>query len=133
MKQAISTILALLGVMAVLFIGTHSNAQEGCTGGKMHIIHVSEGAGGAAELTYQNRPADAVHVCNGDQIQWVLKGSDREFLIEFLSGAPFAGGESRGSSQGVVLETVDAEPGEYDYGINFVGDEPVDPTIIVDS
>ena len=132
MKQVLSTTLAILGMWAVVFFSTDSVAQEGCTGGAMHVIHVSEGASGGPELSYRDGPADAVHVCNGDQIQWVLKGSDREFLIEFLSGAPFAGGESRGSSQGVVLETVDAEPGEYDYGINFVGDEPMDPTIIVD-
>ena len=133
MKQALSTTVALLSMWAVVFFSTDSFAQEGCTGGKMHVIHVSEGADGAPELSYRDGPADAVHVCNGDQIQWVLRGSDREFLIEFLSQAPFTGGESRGSSQGVVLETIDAEPGEYDYGINFVGDEPMDPTIIVDS
>ena len=132
MKQALSTVLAGLGILAVVSFGTDSLAQEGCTGGKMHVIQVSEGPGGGPELSYRDGPADAVHVCNGDQIQWVLRGSDREFLIEFLSQAPFAGGESRGSSQGVVLVTVDAEPGEYDYGINFVGDEPMDPTIIVD-
>ena len=132
MKQALLTTLALLGMWVVVFFSTDSFAQEGCTGGKMHVIHVSEAAGGGPELSYRDGSADAVHVCNGDQIQWVLRGSDREFLIEFLSRAPFAGGESRGSSQGVVLVTVDAEPGEYDYGINFVGDEPMDPTIIVD-
>jgi hypothetical protein len=133
MKQVISLMFAVVGISAVTLFGVESVAQGVCAGGKMHVIHVSAAADGGPELSYRDGSADAVHVCNGDQIQWVLRGSDREFLIDFMSQAPFAGGESRGSSRGVVLVTVDAEPGEYDYGINFVGDEPMDPRIIVDN
>jgi hypothetical protein len=131
-KQVLSTVLSLLGISALALFSVDSYAQDGCEGGKMHVIQVSPGDGGEATLSYPGGSADAVHVCNGDQIQWVLKGSDREFLIEFMAAAPFTGGESRGSSNGVVLVTVDAEPGDYDYGISFVGDEPMDPRIIVD-
>jgi hypothetical protein len=132
MKQAQRLILALAVMMTAGFFAAEARAQDSCEGGKMHVIKVSAGADGGPELSYRDGSADAVHVCNGDQIQWVLRGSDREFLIEFLSAAPFANGESRGSSNGVVLVTVDAEPGDYDYGISFVGDEPMDPRIIVD-
>lgn len=132
MKQAITLTLTIFVVSSLALLGTDSSAQDGCEGGAMHVIQVSAAGDGSATLSYRDGSADAVHVCNGDQIQWVLRGSDREFLIDFLSGAPFAGGESRGSAQGVVLVTVDADPGDYDYGISFVGDEPTDPRIIVD-
>jgi hypothetical protein len=131
-KQLFSAALALLAVSVLAIFSIDSLAQERCQGGKTHVIHVSPDGAGNAQVTQRGEPANAVHVCNGDQIQWVLKGSDREFLIKFLSTAPFANGESRGSSSGVVLVTVNAAPGDYDYGVNFVGDEPVDPRIIVD-
>lgn len=132
MKQVFSLMFAIAGISAIALIGSTAAAQGNCEGGKMHVINVAAGADGGPELSYRSGSADTVHVCNGDEIQWVLTGGDREFLIEFMSQAPFAGGESRGSSNGVVLVTVDAEPGEYDYGINFVGDEPMDPRIVVD-
>ena len=127
MKQVISATLVISGVFVMAFFGADSFAQDGCSGGKMHVIQVSPDGNGHAKVS-----SDVLHVCNGDQIQWVLRGSDREFLIEFLSAAPFVDGQSRGSSNGVVLVNVSAEPGEYDYGISFVGDEPMDPQIIVD-
>ena len=74
------------------------------------------------ELRYRGGSAEDVDVCNGDQVQWVLTGSDREYLVDFMGNAPFPGASSRGSSDGVVSVTIDADAGSYDYGVSFEGD-----------
>lgn len=117
---------------ALLFAGPESNGQGTCDRGGNHTIQVSEGPDGMPELTYRGGSAEDVHVCNGDQVQWVLTGSDREYLVDFMGNAPFPGAASRGSSGGVVSVTINAEDGEYEYGVSFEGEEPMDPRLIVD-
>ena len=125
--------MAITGAVAgaLLFASADSRGQDTCDRGGNHTIQVSEGPDGMPELSYRNGSAEDVHVCNGDQVQWVLTGSNREYLVDFMGNAPFTGAASRGSSNGVVSVTIDAEVGEYEYGVSFEGDEPMDPRIIV--
>lgn len=132
MKILNAVAVAGFGIAAVLLFSTDSNSQDACNRGGQHRIQVSPGADGMAELTYKGGSAENVHVCDGDRVQWVLTGSDRDFFVDFFSGAPFGGEARRGSSGGVVAVTIDAESGSYAYGVNFAGDEPMDPMIIVD-
>lgn len=117
---------------AVLFLSADSSGQDACDRGGNHTIQVAEGSDGMPSLSYRGGSAEDVNVCNGDQVQWVLRGSDREYFIEFMGDAPFPGAARRGSSGGVVSVTIDAASGAYDYGINFEDGEPFDPRIIVD-
>ena len=117
----------------MLLLGSvDSHSQDTCDRGGNHTIQVKEGADGMPELKYRGGSAEDVHVCNGDQVQWVLVGSDREYFVDFMGDAPFPGAAMRGSSGGVVSVIIDAESRAYDYGVNFAGDEPFDPRIIVD-
>jgi hypothetical protein len=126
--------MAIVGAGAVILglASTDSHSQGNCDRGGNHTIQVREGADGMPALKYRGGSAEDVHVCNGDQLQWVLTGSDREYFVDFMGEAPFPGAAKRGSSGGVVAVTIDAESGAYDYGVNFAGEEPFDPRIIVD-
>lgn len=130
----ISNVVAVAGIsiVAVLLFSTDSNSQGACNRGGQHTIQVAPGADGMAALTYKGGSAEDVHVCNGDEVKWVLTGSDRDFFVDFFSGAPFAGAARLGSNSNVVAIQIDAESGSYAYGVNFAGDEPMDPRIIVD-
>jgi hypothetical protein len=126
----IAITVAVAGVL--LFVSPDSNGQGACDRGGNHTIQVSEGSDGMPALKYRGGAAEDVHVCNGDQVQWVLTGSDREYFVDFMGNAPFPGATKRGSSGGVVSVTIEADSGAYDYGLNFAGEEPFDPRIIVD-
>ncbi len=130
-------ILNVLGVAgltaaALMLSSTDSQSQGTCDHGGNHTIQVSPGEGDMAALKYRGGSAESVHVCDGDQVQWVLTGSDREFFVDFMSNAPFPGAAKRGSSGGVISVQIEAASGGYAYGVNFAGDEPMDPQIIVD-
>lgn len=131
MKLSMTMAIAAAFAGVLLFTSVDSNGQGTCDRGGNHTIQVAEGPEGMPELSYRGGSAEDVNVCNGDQIQWVLTGSNREYLIDFMGNAPFPGAASRGSSDGVVSVTIDAEAGSYDYGVSFEGDEPMDPRIIV--
>jgi hypothetical protein len=125
---AISTAMAA----AWLLVSADSNGQDSCDHGGNHTIQVSEGPDGMPSLRYRGGSAENVNVCNGDKVQWVLTGPDRDYFVDFMGNAPFPGAAKRGSSSGVIAVTIDAVAGAYDYGVNFEGDEPMDPRIIVD-
>lgn len=125
---AISTAMA----GAWLFMSADSIGQDTCDHGGNHTIQVSAGSDGMPSLRYRGGSAENVNVCNGDKLQWVLTGPDREYFVDFMDNAPFSGAAKRGSSNGVIAVKIDAASGAYDYGVNFEGDEPLDPRIIVD-
>lgn len=128
-----STVALMTLVAATMLLASgESNGQGNCDRGGNHTIQVSEGQDGMPVLRYRGGSAEDVHVCNGDQVQWVLTGSDREYFVDFMGDAPFPGAAKRGSSGGVVAVTIDANSGPYDYGVNFEGEEAFDPRIIVD-
>ena len=116
---------------AWLFVSVDSNGQEVCDRGGSHTIQVSEGADGQPSLKYKGEPAESVDVCDGDTVKWVLTGPDRTYIVDFMGKAPFSGDSKRRSNSGAIKVTINAEPGEYDYGVNFEDEEPMDPRIIV--
>jgi len=133
--KILSGIAAAAIVIAALMLSSNdSQSQVQCVGGS-HTIQVQPDAGGMPALSYRNGSAEEVHVCIGDQVQWVLTGSDRQFFVDFFGGAPFEGAAKRGSS-GTVLSVVIGGPAQrnqgYDYGINFADDPAHDPRIVVD-
>ncbi len=134
MKILSGIAIAGLTIVALTLTSTESLGQDACDHGGNHTIQVRAGDDGAPVLTYRGGSADEVHVCVGDRIQWVLTGSDREFLIDFLSGAPFEGATTLGSNSNAVSMVVgtSAERRGYDYDVQFVDGQGMDPRIIVD-
>jgi hypothetical protein len=126
--------VAGLTIVALTLGSTDSLGQGACDHGGNHTIQVSEGEGEMPVLSYRGGSAEEVHVCVGDQVQWVLTGSNREFLVDFFSGAPFDGASTRGSSGNAVSVVIGAaaERRGYDYGVQFAGGPDMDPRIVVD-
>lgn len=124
-----------LVVVAMTLSSTSVFGQDACNRGGNHSIQVSVGDDGNPVLKYKGGSAENVYVCLGDQVQWVLTDSDRDFLVDFFRGAPFEGAAKRGSSAGVVVVTIGggAERGKgYEYNVAFVGGGELDPRIIVE-
>lgn len=128
--------IAVAGTMfAVLMLGsTESIAQGACESSGNHTIQVQAGSDGNPVLSYKGGSAAEVNVCLGDTVRWVLTGSDREYLVNFFAGAPFAGAEEVDSRGGVVSVVIggSAQRGKgYDYDVSFVGGGGLDPRIVV--
>lgn len=133
MKTSNLSLLALIVALGLLFGSADSLGQGNCVSEGNHTIQVEEGANGEPVLTYRGGSAEEVHVCVGDTVQWVLRGSNRSFLIDFFAGAPFPGAAKRGSSDNVVSVTIgDVERRGYDYGVEFANGPAMDPRIVVD-
>jgi len=126
--------IAGLTIVALTLGSTDSLGQGACDHGGNHTIQVTAGDDGMPQLKYRGGSAEEVHVCAGDQVQWVLTGPDREFLVDFFSGAPFDGATTRGSSGNAVSVVIGAaaERRGYDYGVKFADGPEMDPQIIVD-
>lgn len=128
--------IALAGlVLFAPMLGITDSHENDCDHGKNHTIQVREGPDGKPILKYKGQPADAVHVCLGDTVRWVLTGPNREYFVDFFSGAPFPGAKKRNSSAGVISVVIGgpAERGKgYDYDTEFVDGEAMDPRIVVD-
>ncbi len=125
--------IAIAGlVLGALIMGSTESLGQGAECGN-HLIQVSEGEGGVPVLRYHGGSAEEVHVCKGDTVRWVLNGPNREYLVDFFEGAPFAGDEKRRSHDNTVVVTIgDSAEGEYSYGVNFADGGGMDPKIIVD-
>ena len=122
--------VASLMIMGLMFASTDSMSQGDCVGN--HTIQVSVGEGDVAVLKYRGGSAENVHVCNGDQLQWVLTGPDRDFLVDFADRAPFPGATKRGSSDSVLSVVIEGEVDTYTYDLTLNGGQPLDPHIIID-
>ena len=67
-----STIALMALVAATMLLASgESNGQGSCDRGGNHTIQVSEGPDGMPALRYRGGSAEDVHVCKGDQVQWV--------------------------------------------------------------
>ena len=133
MKTLIGAILAGAAMLALVLSTADALGQDNCDHGGNHLIRVTEGADGEPVLSYKDGSAEEVRVCVGDTVRWVLTGSNREFFVDFFAGAPFAGPENQKSDGGAVSVTIgDVERKGYDYGVNFAGEQPMDPRIVVD-
>ena len=128
--------IAVAGLMlATLMLGsTNSQSQETCSyGAPNHTIQVRVGEDGNPVFEYRGGSGEYVNVCRGDQVKWVLTGPNREYFIDFFEGAPFEGATRLGSNGSVVSIVIgeSADLRTYDYGLNFAGESPIDPSIIV--
>lgn len=133
MKNSNITSLAIIAAVALLGGSAESLGQGNCVSDGNHTIQVEEGADGTPVLSYRGGSAEEVHVCVGDTVQWVLRGANRSFLVDFFAGAPFPGATKRGSSDNVISITIgDVERRGYDYGVEFANGPAMDPRIVVD-
>jgi len=134
--KIINTIVIAVLAFAMLMLGSAASLSQGsCAGKSEHTIQVRPGPDDVPVLTYQGGSAEDVHVCIGDTIKWVLNGPDRQYFVDFLEGAPFAGEKRRGSSGNMISVTVGgpAERGSsYKYDVEFEDGGTLDPRIIVD-
>ena len=134
MKILNTIAIAGMTILALTLGSTDSLGQDTCDHGGNHTIQVRAGDDGAPVLKYRDGSADEVHVCVGDQVQWVLTGRNRDFLIDFFSDAPFEGATTRGSSSNAVSVVIGAaaERRGYKYNVEFADGPDMDPEIIVD-
>lgn len=122
-------------VSLLLLLGSSTTLGQGACQGGSHTIQVRPMGDGPPELSYRGGDAEEVHVCIGDNVQWVLTGSDRQFFVDFFDDAPFDGLTRLGSSGNVVSISIGgpAERGRsYDYGVEMAGGPGMDPRIVVD-
>jgi len=134
-----TTIFALVLIFAgALTTDRQSFAQDSCEGGPgSHkiMIHVSDNR--PTRVTQHGQDADDVYVCIGDEIEWQLVGSAKQFYVDFISGAPFEGsGKKNSNSNGKISVVVggSAQPGmAYKYDIGLVDGGVLDPRIIIGS
>ncbi len=134
MKIMSGIVVTGLMLAALMLASTESISQEACNHGPNHNIQVSVGEDGNPVLRYRGEPAEGVHVCRGDQVQWELTGPNREFFVDFFAGAPFDGATRLGSDGNVVRIEIgnSVDRRAYDYGLNFADEPEMDPSIIVD-
>ena len=132
-------ILNAIGVAALLFVAlmlssTESASQDACDHGGNHVIQVRVGDDGAPVLKYRGKSGEEVHVCQGDNVKWVLIGSNRQFSVDFFDGAPFGGAKRRDSENDEIDVDAGASAAKqaYEYDVAFGDDEPMDPKIIVE-
>jgi hypothetical protein len=126
--------IAIAGlVLGALIVGSTESLGDQAECGN-RVIQVTVGENGKPVLTYQGGSADEVHACRGNTVRWVLNGPDRQYFVDFFSGAPFAGAKKIGSNGNVVSIVIgeSAEKRAYDYGVNFADGGGIDPKIIVD-
>jgi len=86
------------------------------------------------EVLHRGKNADELHVCPGDNIEWKLQGSEKQFYLEFLADAPFSGDSRPNSHSGKISVSIDnASSGDiFDYNIGLIDGFEMDPRIIVD-
>ena len=84
-------ILNAIGAATLLFVAlmlssTASASQDACDHGGNHVIQVRVGDDGEPVLKYRGKSGEEVHVCQGDNVKWVLIGSNRQFSVDFFDG-----------------------------------------------
>jgi hypothetical protein len=94
------------------------------------VIHVSDNR--PTRVTHQGEDANDFYVCDGDEVEWQLVGSGKQFWVEFIDGAPFSGGEKKNSNNnGKISVVIGGEAQPYKYDIGIVDGEILDPRIII--
>ena len=136
MKITTAILASVLFLAGALTTNSQSFAQSSCEGGPSSykiMIHVSDNS--PTRVTQNGQNADDVYVCIGDQIEWQLVGSAKQFYVDFISGAPFEGSGTKNSNNNGKISVVvggSAKPGmAYKYDIGLVDGGVLDPRIIV--
>lgn len=132
----ITTILASILFLAGSIVTDSQSLAQGACGGASQsyklMIHVNDNR--PTSVMYKGQDANDFHVCNGDQVQWQLVGSDKQYWVNFLNGAPFSGGQKQDSNSNGKIDVViagEAGPAGYKYDIGIVDGGVLDPRIII--
>ncbi len=136
MKITTTIFSSVLFLACALTTDSQSFAQGSCEGGPSShkiMIHVSDNR--PTRVTQHGQSADDVYVCIGDQIEWQLVGSAKQFYVDFVDGVPFDGAGKKNSNNNGKISVVvggSAQPGmAYKYDIGLVDGGVLDPRIIV--
>jgi len=136
MRITTTIFAAVLIVLGAVATDSQSFAQDTCDeGSSSHklMIHVSDNK--PTRVTQKGQPADDVYVCIGDEIEWQLVGSAKQFYVDFINGAPFEGSGKKNSNNNGKISVVvggSAQPGmSYKYDIGLADGGVLDPRIIV--
>ena len=136
MKITTTIFVSGLFFAAAFLIDGQSFAQGSCgNGAKSHkiMIHVSDNR--PTRVTQGGQDADDVYACIGDEIEWQLVGSAKQFYVDFINGAPFEGSGKKNSNNNGKISVVvggSAQPGmSYKYDIGLADGGVLDPRIIV--
>ena len=133
MKFSTTLIVSVLFLGGALATDKQSLAQGDCGDGPSSyklMIHVSDNR--PDRVTNKGNDATDFEVCSGDTVEWQLVGSNKQFWVDFLDGAPFSGGERKNSNNnGKISVVIGGEANEYPYDIGLVDGEAMDPKIII--
>ena len=128
-----TTILAALFLTGALLTDDQPLAQGACGEGASSyklMIHVSENR--PNRVTHQGEDANDFYVCNGDEVEWQLVGSNKQFWVDFINDAPFSGGGKKNSNNnGKVTVIIGGEAQSYKYDIGLADGGILDPRIII--
>jgi hypothetical protein len=125
--------VAVLFVAGALLTGNQPLAQDSCGEGASSyklMIHVSDNK--PTRVTHRGQDADDFYVCNGDEVEWQLVGSNKQYWVDFLDGAPFSGDQKKNSNNNGKISVViggSAQSYKYDIGLDDGG--ILDPKIII--
>ena len=133
MKIITTILVSAVFLAGVMLTNDQSLAQDACGEGANSyklMIHVSENR--PTRVTHQGEDATDFYVCNGDEVEWQVVGSDKQFWVDFVNGSPFSGGEKKSSNNnGKISVTIGGEAQSYKYDIGIVDGEVLDPQIII--
>lgn len=133
MKITTTILVSAVFLAGALLTNDQPLAQGACGEGANSyklMIHVSENR--PNRVTHQGEDATDFYVCNGDEVEWQLVGSSKQFWVDFIDGAPFSGGGKKNSNNnGKVAVIIGGEAQSYKYDIGIVDGEVLDPQIII--
>lgn len=133
MKITTTILASVLFLAGALITNNQSQAQGACgeeSSSYKLMIHVSENK--PTRVTHNGQDADDFYVCNGDEVEWQLVGSDKQYWVNFLDGAPFSGDQRKNSNNnGKVSVVIDGSAQSYKYDIGIEGGGVLDPKIII--
>ena len=135
MKIITTVFASLLFITGAFVITDQSLAQDDCGGESSSyklMVHVSNNK--PTRVTHKGQDADDFYVCNGDEVEWQLVGSAKQYWVDFIDGAPFGGASRRDSDNNGKIQVIidgDAGPEGYKYDIGLADGGLLDPRIII--
>ena len=133
MKITTAISISVLFLAGALLTDSQPLAQDACGEGANSyklMIHVSDNR--PTRVTHKGQDANDFDVCNGDDVEWQLVGSNKQYWVDFLDGAPFSGDQKKNSNNnGKISVVIDGSAQSYKYDIGLVDGEILDPKIII--
>ena len=133
MKITTTILVSVLFLAGALITNNQSQAQDACgdePNSYKLMIHVSDNK--PTSVTHKGDDASDFYVCSGDEVEWQLVGSEKQYWLDFIDGAPFSGGAKKNSNNnGKVSVVIDGSAQSYKYDIGLVDGGVLDPKIII--